>query len=45
MATNSKYKGNWKKGLKHGNGKQTWNDGSYYDGDWVNDGIDGTGTY
>ena len=30
------YIGTWKNGLRHGQGKQYWPDGSIYIGQWVN---------
>ena len=32
-------------GEREGNGKCTWNDGSYYEGQWQNGKRNGTGIY
>ena len=38
------YKGEWsKEGLRHGKGKQIWDDGSVYEGSWINDHVEGWG--
>jgi hypothetical protein len=34
LADGSKYEGDYKEGLKHGQGIYTWKDGSKYDGEW-----------
>lgn len=31
------YEGEWKNGMRDGNGKQKWPDGSIYEGEWVED--------
>ncbi|HHC80379.1 MAG TPA: hypothetical protein ENK46_10895 [Flavobacteriia bacterium] len=40
-----KYVGQWKGGLRHGQGKYTWNNGDTYQGAWVDDKRHGQGTY
>jgi len=37
------YEGQWVQGRRHGNGVQTWEDGSRYEGEWVNDRMHGNG--
>mmetsp|Transcript_23481 Transcript_23481/g.20409 ORF Transcript_23481/g.20409 Transcript_23481/m.20409 type:complete len:198 (+) Transcript_23481:701-1294(+) len=37
------YIGQWKKGLRHGRGKQIWSDGSQYEGYWRNNMANGKG--
>jgi hypothetical protein len=39
------YEGDWKDGEPNGKGKMTWGDGSYYEGDHVNDKWHGYGKY
>ena len=39
-----KYVGEWKNGLRHGQGTYTWSDGDKYVGEWK-DGIEWSGTY
>eukprot|EP01103_Thecamoeba_quadrilineata_P000668 TRINITY_DN10582_c0_g1_i1.p1 TRINITY_DN10582_c0_g1~~TRINITY_DN10582_c0_g1_i1.p1 ORF type:complete len:1268 (+),score=236.37 TRINITY_DN10582_c0_g1_i1:202-3804(+) len=39
------YNGQWKEGKKHGQGRQTFSDGSVYDGQWAEDKHEGTGKY
>ena len=34
---NLNYEGCWENGLRNGQGKQTWKDGSQYEGNWVDD--------
>ena len=38
-----KYEGQFLKGKKHGYGKFTWADGSYYEGEYKNDQKEGDG--
>ena len=33
-ATGAVYEGEWKGGLRHGNGKMKWSDGCQYEGEW-----------
>lgn len=35
----------YKDGKKHGYGKYVWSDGSYYEGDWIDNKICGRGVY
>jgi len=35
--------GQWQEGLRHGKGKQYWNDGSFYEGYWKNNMANGKG--
>ena len=44
-ADGSKYEGEWREGLKHGEGIFTWNDGRSYVGEYKNDKKHGRGTY
>ena len=37
------YQGQYKKGKRHGKGKQIWSDSTYYEGTWYNDMADGYG--
>ena len=37
------YIGQWKNGLRHGKGKQLWNDGSIYEGCWLENTANGYG--
>ena len=37
------YYGQWKKGLRHGKGRQQWKDGSIYEGYWKNNMASGLG--
>ncbi len=37
------YRGYWKKGKRHGEGKMIWSDGAAYEGDWVDDKRHGKG--
>ena len=39
----TKYQGYVKNGKRHGKGKFTWNSGAYYDGDFVEDVMEGNG--
>ncbi len=39
------YEGQWKDGLKHGNGKFTWEDGGAYEGQWKDGLMHGNGKY
>ena len=41
----SGYVGAYRAGKKHGFGKYSWVDGSYYEGSFCNDNIEGQGTY
>ena len=41
----SEYQGEWKGGMKNGNGTQQWADGSKYTGEWIDDVIQGRGKY
>ncbi|XP_072036503.1 uncharacterized protein [Amphiura filiformis] len=38
-----RYEGDWKEGKKHGHGKLIMNDGSYYEGEFINGEIEGHG--
>lgn len=40
-----KYVGNWQNGLRHGQGKFSWNNGDTYDGSWFEDKRHGEGIY
>ena len=40
-----KYEGDWKKGLKHGQGIFIWANGNKYEGDWRFNHFEGTGTF
>lgn len=44
---NNKYEGEWKNASggyqRHGKGIQVWQDGSIYEGQWMNDRANGTG--
>jgi hypothetical protein len=44
-AGSAEYKGEFKAGRKHGRGIKTWPSGDRYDGEFVNDLREGTGTY
>ena len=37
------YEGEWKNGMREGNGTQTWADGSKYVGEWTNNKANGKG--
>ena len=37
------YIGQWRQGVRHGRGKQYWNDGSFYEGYWRNNMANGKG--
>jgi hypothetical protein len=41
----SKYTGEYLKGEKCGNGRYEWPDNSFYDGQWENNMISGSGYY
>jgi len=43
LENNAVYYGQWKDGLKHGKGKQIWNDGSAYEGYWARGMANGQG--
>jgi len=37
--------GEWKDGKLHGQGKRTFANGEYYEGNWLNDSLEGLGSY
>ena len=37
MKNEGKYVGEWKDMMREGKGKHIWPDGSYYDGEWIQD--------
>jgi hypothetical protein len=39
------YEGEFQKGNRQGKGKYTWTDGSYYEGEWLADKMNGAGAY
>ena len=39
------FQGKYEKGKKQGQGKYVWKDGSYYEGDFKADNIEGEGVY
>ena len=39
------YEGDYKRGLKHGDGKLTFEDNSFYQGSFMNDNFEGFGIY
>lgn len=43
MSNNSKYEGNFEKGLFNGFGKYFFSDGKIYEGNWKDDLMDGEG--
>ena len=42
-AKGGSFKGEWLGNLRHGKGKGTWPDGTYYDGDWFKNKAHGLG--
>ena len=39
------YEGSYVRGLKEGHGKYTWADGTTYEGEWINNQVNGYGIY
>ena len=39
------YEGHFKSAKRHGQGEYRWSNGNKYSGNWVNDVIDGKGTF